>query len=85
MSKEMFSSCSKIANNNLKNKGKGNLREFLKTYLLLSKNMGKEMIAFEAINELPPEASLNNPAHIDDIISFCAQNLNKENIVEKTR
>ena len=84
MSKELFKDCSGIANNNLINKGKGNLREFIKTYLSLAKKLGKESIAFEAISNLPPQSSLNNPAVIDDIVEFCSNNKTQENIVSNT-
>jgi len=84
MSKKTFEVCSGIANNNLNNKG--NLSEFLKAYLNLAKEMGKEEIAYEAISEIPPsEALVNKDPKVDIIVSMCEQSLMnvRQNIVEE--
>lgn len=72
--RQSFEICNRLANNNLNNKG--NLSQFLKSYLILAQQMGKENIAYEGIMELPPSSAFNNPdARVDVIISACEQNL----------
>lgn len=74
MSVQKFEECNRLANINLNNKGQ--LSEFLKGYLSLSQELGKEQIAYEGIVELPPSNALNNPdPSIDVIISVCEQSL----------
>jgi hypothetical protein len=81
MNKEYFENCNKLANNNLNNKG--NLSEFLKSYLVLAQSLGLEQIASAAIVELPPSTSFNNPdPRVDVVVSLCEQSLSnvKENV-----
>lgn len=74
MSVQKFEECNRLANINLNNKGQ--LSEFLKSYLSLSQELGKEQIAYEGIVELPPSNTLNNPdPSIDVIVSVCEQSL----------
>lgn len=78
MNRIIFENCNKLANNNLNNKG--NLSEFLKSYIELASNMGMQNIAYESIIELPPSQAFNNPdPRLDVIISMCEQNYTKEN------
>jgi len=82
--RQKFDFCNKVANNNLNNPG--NLSEFLKGYLTLSIAMGKEEIANQAISELPPASSFNNPdPNVDKLIIVCEQNLMQQNIAGMTR
>ena len=82
--RQSFENCNRLANNNLNNKG--NLSEFLKGYLILAQQMGKENIAYEGILELPPSSAFNNPdPRVDIIIDACEQNLvNVQNMEEST-
>ena len=86
MSRQNFENCNRLANNNLNNKG--NLSEFLKSYLVLAEAMGKENIAYEAVTELPPSQSFDVPdPRIDVVVSLCEESLEniKENAVSMNR
>lgn len=86
MNRQDFENCNRLANNNLNNKG--NLSEFLKSFLIFSQSMGKEQDAYSWITELPPSHAFNNPdPRVDVIISACEQSLVdvKQNTVEMTR
>lgn len=84
MSRQMFETCNAFANNNLLNKG--NLSEFLKSYLSLAQSLDKSEIAYEEVSQLPPSDSLNNPdPRVDIIVSMCGESLVKEEKVSMVR
>ena len=72
--RKSFENCNKIANNNLNNKG--NLSEFLVSYIDFADKMGMGIEGRELVSEIPFANVLNNPDYrVDVIINKCEQSL----------